>query len=234
MKITNGIVSPFAALAVVLTLQACTIGIARYTGQDVPAKSEIASLRDNPIYINYQTCTPSECAPGDLFSSTYSWDSESRTFLASEYGLATKAGEPKAEERAIYVLVTREKVEEPVLGIISGVLNFVSFSLVPGYWYSVNNFNIRVEYTKLDHNIVQQNFKTEINKQEYLWLPFIFNADIIGSINGGKDDSNSPEHKAEAVKKVAGEIIRKIEGTIQTAGEVGPRNHEPLPKPTTH
>jgi hypothetical protein len=108
------------------------------------------------------------------------------------------------------------------------------FSLIPGYWYNINNINIEVVDTKPDSSIVHQNFKSKISKQEYLWLPFIFNADTSASINGGADNSDNPEHRAQAVRKVAGEIVREIQKECQASGEVGAWNREALTKLSAH
>jgi hypothetical protein len=234
MKAAKCMVYKFVVLTIPLLLQGCAVGIAKFSGPAIPPKTEITSLHDVAIYINYQTCSPKECAPQDLYSSTYSWASESEAFLASEYGITTKIGEPTTGERAIYVLVTKDKAEEPVLGIVSGVLHFVSFSLIPGYWYNVNYFNIQVVFAKPDGSIVHQNFKSQISKQEYLWLPLIIKADIFFSINGGIDNSDNSEHKAQAVRKVAGEIVREIQKEYQATGGVGAWNHQVLTQLSVH
>ncbi len=204
-------------LMAICLLQGCAIGIAKYAGPDIPAKTEITALRSVPIYI--REC-PNESKP-QLGIWTKVNGLSLNDFLSSEYGLTVKQGEPTLGERAVFVQVTPANIEEPMLGIVSGVIHFLSFSLVPGYWTLSSNYTIQVTFTKPDGSAVQHSFESRLSKQEYLWFPFIIKPDIMGSINGGFDNTDAPEKMVQAKKGVAGEIAKEIQKQYELAGGVG-------------
>jgi hypothetical protein len=214
-------------LAVACLLQGCAIGIAKYTGPDIPPKTEITSLRSVPIYI--RLCPITTQSQIDIWSRLSGFSPNA--FLASEYDLTVKQGEPTPGEQAVYVQVTQGNAEEPVFGIVSGVIHFLSFSLVPGYWTEIYNYNIQVVFMKPDGSAVHHNFSPHLSKQEYLWFPFILKPDIFASINGGIDKSDNPEKIDQAKNGLAGEIVREIQEQLTSAGGVGGWQHASIAAP---
>jgi hypothetical protein len=208
-------------LAVACLLQGCAIGKARYVGPEIPPKTEITSLRSVPIYIRECPNTPES----QIGIWTIVNGSSPSAFLASEYDLTVKQGEPSPGEQAVYVQVTQGKIEEPILGIVSAVISFMSFAQVPGYWTGIYNYKIQVIFTKPDGSAVHHDFGSHLSKQEYLWLPFIINPDIFASINGGTDNSDSPEKMVQAKNGLTGEIVREIQKQLTLSGGVGGWQH---------
>ena len=226
MKSILAIAGKAMVWATALLLQGCAIGIARYAGPDISPKPETTALQSMPIYFDYKVC------PTTSESQKYIWKElngfSPYAFLSSEYGLTVKEGEPNLGEQAVYVQFIQGKSEESVLGDVSGVIHFISFALIPGFWTEKYNYNIQVNFTKPDGSPALHNFGSHFSKQEYLWFPFILSPDIFASLNGGIDKSNNPEKMVQAEKAVAAEIVSEIQKQLSSSGGVGGWQHESI------
>ncbi|HKI99347.1 MAG TPA: hypothetical protein VKB51_12820 [bacterium] len=170
---------PLALLLLLLAmLGGCAIGVNFEHAPTPPPPGPTTALRD--VLVVYDVCP---ARPGFMAASKAApapWVHEFPHVLRRDFGIASLREWPPTEPRVVYVRVRLPALTTPTgLGLISGVLSTLTFSIIPGGYVEVHPVEFDVYAASAQGAVREETFRYEYRLTYVIWLPLVVYPDFV-------------------------------------------------------
>jgi hypothetical protein len=175
-----------AALLPAAGLGGCLIGVNTLQAPQPPELRPYAAWRGARVV--FDVCPSPELAPRAARAVRTPWQDELPTVLRRDFGMAAQAGWPPDDAAALYVRVRLARLDTPRgLGLVSGVLSALTFSIIPGAYQEVHPVAFELYAGGPGETLQRVTLHYEYRLNYWIWLPLIVYPDFLIPVHTDAD-----------------------------------------------
>lgn len=166
----------FLPMLLLCCLNGCAVGVFTVEGPQLPQSK-------NPFHavteVYFEVCEPPELRRTGFKKHL---SEKIASVLRKDPAIRAHQERPAIDKPYLHFLIASKT---DTLYTVSGFLSFLSLSAIPGY--IVDRTRVDMPFALMDANgaIIRDSYRYEYRDRYFLWLPLVFNPDVIMGVNGG-------------------------------------------------
>jgi hypothetical protein len=165
-------------LPVALALPGCQVGINFLSAPHPPERHPLPAFEGARVV--YDICPAAEIAPKAALAMREPWQDEFPRVLQRDFGIAAQGVWPQDGGRAYYVRVRLPELTTPRgLGLVSGVISALTFSLIPGGYVERHPVLFDLYAGGAGDALQRETLRYEYRLTYLIWLPLIVYPDFL-------------------------------------------------------